>query len=378
MDKGTLSSLANLLRQRGGDLSGLPVVTGFDGFVDEMIRAVDKRQSLDAYTAVSDITRFSEQLAAAAGHSSLREIVITRTDPGGCAINMGDGMAAMGLPVSTFATVGEPLHAAFAAYADIATLHSWGREPGRTLAFEFDDGKLMFSAVSQLAEFTPQAVLRRLEDGTFKDACAAARLIAITDWTLYPHMTACWKVLQEEVFSKLPAKPRFFIDLVDPVSRSEEDIAAMLRQLQGFIACGPTTLGLNQNEANIVARVLDTSPASADNPADAIAQAAAIRQSLGIDEVVVHAVAYAAVATADGSQASIPGPVCKRPRKLTGAGDRFNAGYACACLMELDATERLALAAAASGLYVRLGRSASLTELAAFIDQWASNSIEDS
>jgi hypothetical protein len=46
--------------------------------------------------------------------------------------------------------------------------------------------------------------------------------------------------------------------------------------------------------------------------------------------------------------------------------------------MEPDATERLALAAAASGLYVRLGRSASLTELAAFIDQWASDSIEDS
>ena len=55
-----------------------------------------------------------------------------------------------------------------------------GREPGRTLAFEFTDGKLMFSAVRQLADFDADHVRSRLSDGAFATACAEAGLIALT------------------------------------------------------------------------------------------------------------------------------------------------------------------------------------------------------
>jgi hypothetical protein len=70
---------------------------------------------------------------------------------------MGDGLAALGVPVDAFATLGEPAHPSFQPVtARFRSAHSWGREPGRTLAFEFQDGKLMFSSVAQLAEFTPE------------------------------------------------------------------------------------------------------------------------------------------------------------------------------------------------------------------------------
>ena len=214
-----LSKIAD--RVAAADPRACRVVTGFDGFVDEMISLVGERRALDDFTPVPDIATFGAMISAAAGHSSLREIVVTDVHPGGCAVNLADGLASLGVAVDCFATLGEPVHSA---YAEIAAkcqgFHSWGREPGRTLAFEFNDGKLMFSAVKQLADFTPDAVRGFLADGKFAAACAGAQVIALTDWTLYPHMTEVWKMLQREVFSKLTQRPEFFIDLVDPSSRS--------------------------------------------------------------------------------------------------------------------------------------------------------------
>lgn len=362
-----IPELSRLLRESADVLASLPVVTGFDGFVDELIAVVDQRQSLESFEPVKTISAFGEKISAAAGHSSLREIVVKQVDPGGCAINMGDGLAALGLPVTTFATVGEPMHAAFAGYASKTTLVSWGKEPGRTLAYEFHDGKLMFSAVSQLQEFNPTSLKGYLADGAFQKACEQASLIAITDWTLFPHMTACWEFLLEDVLRKCPGRPRFFFDLVDPSSRSDKDIADMLDVLSRFAEVGEVTLGLNQNEANILSRIQKLNTLSADNPGKARQQASALREGLQLEEVVIHSIKYAVGATPSASW-QVYGPFCEQPVKSTGAGDRFNAGYALGKLLKLGMQDCLTLAVAASGYFVRHGRSARPEELASFLE----------
>lgn len=359
------TALAARLRARTAPLPSVAI--GFDGFVDEMIRLVGERHSLDAYTPVPTIAAFGELVSRAAGRSSLREIVVNAVHPGGCAVNMGDGLAALGIPVDAFATLGQPIHPAFEeATARFRSVHSWGREPGRTLAYEFADGKLMFSSVTQLAELTPAKVDRLLADGAYAAACREARLIAITDWTLYPHMTAVWRHLQSEVYSKLKHRPSFLLDLVDPSTRSPDDILAMLATLPGFESAGPVTLGLNGNEANILARLLGL-PESAENNASALVLARALRARLGISEVVIHYIKLAAVSAPDGDDA-LAGPFCASPRKSTGAGDRFNSGYALGSLLTLSPRERLLCACAASGFFVRQARSASFAELADFLE----------
>lgn len=343
------------------------VAIGFDGFVDEMIRLVDERQSLDSYTPVPTISAFGALVTQAAGHSSLREIVVTAVQPGGCAINMGDGLAAVGVPVDAFATLGEPPHPAFTPItARFRQTHSWGREPGRTLAYEFADGKLMFSSVTQLAEFTPEKVGALLADGRYAAACREARLIALTDWTLYPHMTAVWQLLQQEVFRHLPHRPRFFIDLVDPSSRSANDVRAMLRALANIEIAGALTLGLNGNEANIVARLLDLPTCTESALESTLHLAVSLRHRLGISEVVIHHIRCAAVSGENGD-AVLAGPFCPQPRKSTGAGDRFNAGFALGHLLALTPAQRLLCACAASGFFVREASSSSLVELADFM-----------
>ncbi|MEX0331412.1 MAG: PfkB family carbohydrate kinase [Puniceicoccaceae bacterium] len=374
MDLPHLKSLAGKLESSATKLRGQSVVTGFDGFVDEMITVVDERADENSYTRVPTISRFSELVKAASGMSSLREIVVTKTDPGGCAINMGDGLASLGLAVTTFATAGEPVHAAFSEYSNKAALHSWGREPGRTLAYEFSDGKLMHSSVSHLAEFTPDYIRKRLQEGVFQASCEKAQLIALTDWTLYPHMTECWRFLQESVFNQLPRRIPFFIDLVDPSNRSETDIREMLKVLPGFESCGPCTLGLNQNEANILSKLLHLEFADQPGIKAAAKQARELRQALGITEVLIHSLRYAVLATPDG-ESEAEGPYCEDPVKSTGAGDRFNAGYAAGLLLELEPPLRIRLACASSGLYVRKGSSPTMEELIEFVRNWASDNV---
>jgi sugar/nucleoside kinase (ribokinase family) len=353
------------------------VVTGFDGFVDEMISLVGERRALDDFTPVPDIGTFGAMISAAAGHSSLREIVVNDIHPGGCAVNLADGLASLGVVVDCFATLGEPVHPA---YGEIAAkcrgFHSWGREPGRTLAFEFNDGKLMFSAVRQLADFTPDAVREFLTDGKFAAACAGAQVIALTDWTLYPHMTGVWKMLQSEVFSDLTKRPDFFIDLVDPSSRSAADIVAVAAIFRDFEPAGPVTLGLNGNEANILGRLHDLPPASPEaTPEETLQQAFALRDRLGISRVVVHRIPFAVSASAEGGFIQ-SGPYCANPKKSTGAGDRFNAGFCLGLALDYGDAESLALGCAVSGFFVRNARSAGQQELVDFLRKWAAGTLD--
>lgn len=365
-----LPAVADLLA--ASDPSTCRVVAGFDGFVDEMITLVGERKSLENFDAVPDIATFGRLISDAAGHSSLREIVVNAVHPGGCAVNLADGLASLGVRMDVFATLGEPMHSAFAEIAGkCASFTSWGREPGRTLAFEFNDGKLMFSSVKQLADFTPDEVCGHLADGRFAAACAGASVIALTDWTLYPHMTSVWKMLQQEVFSKLTQHPHFFIDLVDPSSRSAADIREVAALFKGFEIAGPVTLGLNGNEANILCRLHDLEIASHQaTPEEALRQSFALRDLLEISRVVIHHNAFAVSTSAQGGF-RLGGPYCANPKKSTGAGDRFNAGCCLGLALALDDAECLALGCAAAGFFVRNARSADMTELAEFIRSWA-------
>lgn len=333
------------------------IVCGFDGFVDEMIRVVAERTALDTYRSLDLLSDLGAVVSAASGRNSLREIVVERYDAGGCAINLGDGLAALGAQVHYFGTVGNPVHPAFApVLAGFASATALGSCFGRTLCFEFRDGKFMFSAMQQLAEITPTVLDAHLD--VYRAACRRARVICLTNWTLYPHMTACWRHLQREVFAGLTHDPWFFVDLVDPSSRSITDIQAMAETLRGF---GRTALSVNRTELAVLAARLGL-PEQADPGAAAVA----LRERLGIAQIVLHNSQINAVADATGVVTSPSGPFCAAPLKSTGAGDRFNAGYVHGLATGLGARERLALGAAVAGFFIRHARSGSLAEVAPY------------
>lgn len=87
-------------------ISDCRVVTGFDGFVDEMVTLVGERRSLTDFTPVPDIAAFGGLISSAAGHSSLREIVVNDMHPGECAVNLADGLASLDARLECFAKLG--------------------------------------------------------------------------------------------------------------------------------------------------------------------------------------------------------------------------------------------------------------------------------
>ena len=62
-----------------------------------------------------------------------------------------------------------------------------------------------------------------------------------------------------------------------------------------------------------------------------------------------------------------PSFFCESPVTLTGGGDNFNAGFCLGVMSGLGAAACLLLGNAASGYYVRYGKSANLDELKEFI-----------
>jgi len=368
--------LADLLTARRGDIPGLAAVAGFDGFVDEMINVVGERTGPASWTPLASMAELGRILEGAAGRNGLREIVVTSQDAGGCAVNLGDGLATFGIALDYFGTIGRPRHPAFDAFAARCRgCTAWGSSYGRSLAFEFGDGKFFFSAIAQLGELTPELLVEATADGAFARACAGAGLISLNNWSLYPHMTACWRWLQEHVLAGLEHRPWLYLDLVDPSGRSTSDVQAMLGAVTIFERTCRTVFSLNLTEVQVVAGALGL-PGVAATSEGLCRGAAAIRERLGISQVVIHNRGLNAVADAEGTIAVTSGPHCAKPVKSTGAGDRFNAGYCLGLLLGLGAEDRCNLGSASAGCFIRSARSADLAEVIAFLRAWAEGRVD--
>jgi sugar/nucleoside kinase (ribokinase family) len=142
----------------------------------------------------------------------------------------------------------------------------------------------------------------------------------------------------------------------------------MVETLPLLESCGDVTLGLNGNEANILARLLGPPPAQeAENT---MRLAADLRSKIGVSTVLIHKMKFAVSAGPSGTF-STQGPFCEVPVKSTGAGDRFNAGYCLGLLADGSPEDCLTLGSAVSGFFVRNARSPSRTEVVKLLHQWA-------
>ncbi len=233
----------------------------------------------------------------------------------------------------------------------------------------------MLCSFRDFARLPPDFLRAAFADGTFRLGCEKAAAIVLTSWSVYPYMTDCWKFLQEETLAGLTNRPRIFLDLADPASRQPQTLHAMMDVLAGFEKIGPTTLSLNGNEANRLALALGLQEAK-DPDDDFQRLAGELRTRAGIDEVGIHLL-NAAIGARKDSACLVHGPHCQRPRKSVGGGDRFNAGWLAGYLLGFEPLERLLLAAATSGFFVRAARSGTLQEIAAFIRRWAAGQQDE-
>src|SRR6202167_1297564 len=177
----------------------LSAFVGLDGFVDEILHVVDKRESAEAYQRLPTIAQLGARLSAAAGKSANVELVNQVTKLGGNGPIMANALASFGLKVTYLGLLGYPnLHPVFADFARRAEVHSIGN-PGTTDALEFDDGKIMIGKHTSLKEVTWENIQARFGRDRFADKFAGADLVGFVNWTMIPYMSDLWESILKEI-----------------------------------------------------------------------------------------------------------------------------------------------------------------------------------
>jgi hypothetical protein len=358
---------AHVLHAQTDTISSRRVTIGLDGFVDEIVTVVDKRESATAFTRVPTMAAFGERIARAAGKSSNIELVVERVKLGGNGPILADALAALGARVTCIGSMGYPrIHSAFAGLAARATVHSIA-EPGHTDALEFDDGKLMLGKHQTLKDLDWSNLVERVGRDRLFALFSESDLVGLESWTHLPFMSDIWEHVLAEVCPKLSAdrSRATFFDLADPEKRAPKDLAHALELIGRFQKYFATYLGLNQREAFQAGRVLGYHGAP-DGEAAVQEVGRFILEKLGISSVIVHSRAHAAAVWRDGV-AEVAAPFTEKPRISTGAGDHFNAGFCLGRLLGTDTEIALQLGVGTASYYVRTGKSPNGNELADFL-----------
>jgi hypothetical protein len=359
------------LENKRGSISSKSGLVGFDGFIDLIKQPVSQRYGPgEDFTPIPTIAEFGERISRAAGKSTNIELYPRMEKLGGNGPILSNALLSAGLKLRYIGTLGKPdIHPLFRTLAEKTEAISLA-EPSITHALEFSDGKIMLGEMASLQEVTFDAMLAQVGEGKLLDIFSRADLLAMVNWTMIPYLSDVLTSILDRIMPVMPPRDQriFFFDLADPEKRSEGDIKSVLQTIRRFQEWGSVTLGLNLKEALTIARVLGLSPE--ESTEEGLRRLASkIRQSLHIDTVVVHPRESAACATRDDSW-WIPGPYTDTPFLTTGAGDHFNSGFCLGQLMHASPLACLAFGVAASGYYVRKGRSPSLNDIDQFLRQW--------
>lgn len=348
---------------------------GFDGFLDEIIHAVDLRTDKDNYEAIPTIEALGKRILSAAGKSANIELVPLQQKLGGNGPLMASALGSLGPKIVCVGLMGKPLHPVFEKLAaDLPNIEMISAgDPGYTQALEFTDGKLMLGKPGTMRDMNWPNLVSAL--GSRRDEVLfGGALLACTNWTQLTEMTP----LLVELEKVLPVSPdlTIFFDLADPEKRPKQDLLEVLQVMGRIQKKAKVILGVNLREAEQVSAVLGIVEVPEDSVEGGKVASRRIAETMGIQGVVIHMVAYAS-AYVGGVTAGVPGPFCAKPVLTTGAGDHFNGGFTGGYLAGLPLDQCLWTGVCTSGTYVRIGRSPSFEEITGFMADWAGGQIGD-
>ena len=342
---------------------------GLDGFVDEILHVVDKRESAGKYLRLSKMAQWGERICAAAGKSTNIELVSQRTKLGGNGPIMANAMASFGFQVSYLGNLGYPnLHPVFAEFARRAEVHSIA-EPGYTDAVEFEDGKVMLGKHQSLKEVNWTNVQARFGQREFAAKILGSDFLGFVNWTMLTYMNEIWSATLDEICPKLSGPRRtMFFDLADPEKRTPADIAKALALIAAFEKYFDVILGLNESESSQIGRTLGLNT-SDHSPEGLVKLGQEILRCVPVGTLVIHPTHYALAVRQDGA-AIVEGPFTPKPLITTGAGDHFNAGFCLGKLLGFDNATSVLTGVTTSGFYVRTATSPAVDDLVTTLRNW--------
>jgi hypothetical protein len=347
-------------------MANFRALVGFDGFVDRIQHLVQARNLADA-TYFEDIATFAQHLGTLAGKSGQVEMVTLETKIGGNAPILANSLASLGIRNYCAGAIGDPVFGQMHPLCEKLPLCP----PATTNAFEFGDGKLMFSDMGTFETLDWEKVKQVLAPPNLREYARSSQLLAFVDWANLPRCTSIWRGLLTEVVALQPDPGQHFLfDICDPSRNSAPAIVEVLEVVSGYYPYGQVTLGMNENETRKVWLALHGHSPNAQVAMPSLRQVAEdIFARVRVHTLLVHPTDRSLACTRDGI-VELPNRAVAQPKILTGGGDNLNAGYCLGLLAGLPLPHCMVLGMANAGAYIQNGYSPGLAELGAYLQAW--------
>jgi hypothetical protein len=361
-----IKTTTSAIEERASLIDRFQVFTGFDGFVDRIQRVVKTRQQ-ELVTTFPTLSELSVRIAELAGKSGQLELISQELKLGGNAPIMSSALGNLGIGNYCVAALGYPeMMPVFKSLpAKIQPVPIAG--PGLTNALEFNDGKLILSELTELDLLSWESLLERAGQENLVQMIGNCQLMALVDWSNLRNGTALWQGIREKILPLVSKAPEtYFFDIADPSKKSRQEMLEMLHVLSGYRNYGKVVLGINENEANQLHRMIFQKE---DLQTPLHDKSWEIFDFLSIDMLVVHPVDRCLTIDVNGLK-EITGRLVSKPKLSTGGGDHFNAGFCLGMLLGLDPEQTMLTGMATSGYYVSQGKSPELSGMLEYLKTW--------
>lgn len=349
------------------------VFVGFDGFVDEIKKAV-RQKELNKTLYFKTLQEFSARIAAASGKSGQVEIVTQKIKLGGNAPILSNTLGRLGVPTVCLGSMGYPqIHEVFAGMSDRCELMSV-QNPRKSDAVEFEDGKMILSELSVYDEYNWEYIKKHADMERVTAAILKSDMLAFVNWVNLPHASDIWSGVLEDIIKPSGKTDFLFLfDLADPSKKTPWQIDEVLGLMSSFFPYGKVTLGLNENETiKIWAAInnIDRNDYDFSQKIPSIREAGAeVYKAMNIDALLVHPIDRT-ILFHQNEILEMKGRLVTEPKVLTGGGDNLNAGYSLGLLAGLSWAHCMLLGMAVSGAYIQNGASPDIKEIENYISLW--------
>jgi ribokinase len=305
-----------------------------DFFVDRIIRLESKENLFDMLTEKAKV-----------GGGSVRGIPTTDIK-GGNAVNVAYCLAKLGAKVSLFTIADElgttMIRQAFSQFGDKVSLRIANGRNGLTTSFEFpyDDThvNVMVSDIGDNANFGSERISSEADKTILKNADG----VMVVNWASNLRGTD----LAEFSFKNSPSAFHFLATA--DIETRKHDFRDSLVKLAGLTDC----LSINENECNSLADALGfgrlLGPSYSANEVKGVAKRIAERVGISTD---LHT--KIGSAWSNGKETAFAHTIKVEAKRLTGAGDTWDAAAIIGYLVGLHPQERLLFANCCASLYVR-------------------------
>ena len=350
---------------------------GWDGFIDHLYTIIQSRESLDNWNRMDNMKSFGNLIRKVAGSSMGIETLLKRKAIGGFTSNVCKGMNTLGVNMSLASAWGYPnlinIFEDFLKARKSIEVNSF-TNPGITMGFEFNDGKIMLNNIESILKINWNLINERIGTENLMQKFENNNLIGLGYWAVILQFEEIMHHIFTDILpsiSHLTSK-LLFLDLADVKRRTQNDLIHFLKYLPKVEDTIPLLLSLNDQETKDVLSALQSVnliKTKGKNIKDLTNAGIYINDFLNISYLVIHSPQFATITTKNAHFWITEG-YTSQPRYTTSAGDHFNAGTVLGLACNLTPAESILMGNALTAIFVRTGKSPNFNTLSQFIQKY--------